>query len=106
MRTWARSPKAAAVGALALVVLLATWLVLSRPGRSPTTEPSRSGATPSAERHSPEPSPATLEQAVPDPADLCADADDAQVLARPWSPPSPERAVPSSRPQALACPAV
>jgi hypothetical protein len=46
-----------------------------------------------------------VEQVVPDPTDECADADDVQVYARPYTPPSPNMA-PKPLPRPLACPAI
>ena len=85
------------------------WLILSGHGGSPATAPSPGEATPSTRSTEPPvpgaPSEDLVEQLLPDATDECPDPGDAQVYARPYSPPSPVVG-PKPSPRVLACPAV
>lgn len=91
------------------VMLLAAWLMLSDENGSPATAPLPAEATPSAPpTASPLPgsrSAEPVEQVVPNPKDQCADADDVQVHARPYTFPS-DGTGPMPSPRPLTCPAV
>jgi hypothetical protein len=108
MRTAVRSPRAiAALLCLAVLAFGAAWLLFSQPGETSATAPSGGLAPSTQPSESPPPTVRTSEPMVqiqPEPRGDCPDAEDVQVYARPYSPPSPQSA-PRASSRAFACPA-
>lgn len=96
-------------GAVTVLVLLAAWVVLARTGTDGGSAPAVGQASPSAGPATPPApgpgAPGPESDAVPESMIACADADDWQVYARPYTPPT-SAAGPRPSATPLACPAV